>query len=810
MRFGALLSFLLVFIVTVTAQSRKVIDFSLDWKFKKGNPPEAYLTNFDDSDWGTVRLPHDWAIEGPIDPKGDCYTGKLPWRGDGWYRKSFVLSPESTGKQVYFLFNGIMAFPKVYINGQLAGKWDYGYNSFFLNVSKFIRYDQSNTIAIYVDTRDHESRWYPGAGIYRKVQMIITDPVHVGIWGTSVTTPIVIDTHADISFHCSVNNSGNQAEKIEMINQIINPKGTLVLSDTVSSTIAGNSCYIFERQFTLASPMRWDIKDPLLYRVNTILKRSGRICDNYATKFGIRSFEFTSSNGFILNGRRVQLQGVNLHHDNGPLGAKFYKRSMERKLEILKQMGCNAIRTSHNVCSPEVLDLCDSLGFLVYNEAFDKWDKKVDLLPQADFYEFGERNIRNFVLRDRNHPSVIIWSVGNEMSEVQENMNDGLEKLHQMVEFVWKYDITRPVTIANDDTSSVKFRHFDYYDIHSWNYGRRYLPAHNSDPSKPVIIAESASTLSTRGFYELPLPTKPTDFSKSLQISSYDLNAPHWAEIPDDDFLWQEEDAYVCGEFVWTGFDYLGEPTPYNHEMVDEGKISLEQSAKSSYFGIVDFCGIPKDRYYLYRSHWLPDSITVHILPHWNWEGNKHKEIPVFVYTNGDCAELFLNGKSLGMKCKQPKSTSSILRYRLIWENVPYHPGELKAVVYKKGIIIGESIVKTSGKATLVKLSPDRKVMKNNGDDLSYILVEALDKDGNFCPLADNLLNFEVNGPAVIEGVGNGNPQSVEPYIASSNRLFYGKAMLIIRSKENSNVGNICIKVTSKSLVGDKITIASK
>jgi beta-galactosidase len=805
-----IISFLFIFYFAILSQSRTVVNFNLDWKFIKGNPGNASAVNFNDSGWENVRLPHDWAIQGPIDPLGDCNTGKLPWKGEGWYRKNFVISPESVGQQVYFLFDGIMAFPKVYINGQLAGQWDYGYNSFYLNVSGFIRYGQSNTIAIYVDTRQHDSRWYPGAGIYRKVQMILTDPVHVDIWGTSVSTPVVDDKHAETSMHFTVNNSGTQDEMIELINQIVSPDGTLVLSDIIPGTIPGNSKHVFERNFSLAQPVRWDIESPRLYKVNTIVKRAGKICDSYTTKFGIRSFEFTAGNGFILNGRRVQFKGVNLHHDNGPLGAKFYRRAMEKKLEIMKQMGCNALRTSHNVCSPEVLDLCDSMGILVYNEAFDKWDNKVDYLPQTDFYEFGERNIRNFVVRDRNHPSVIIWSVGNEMSDVQENLNGGLEKLHQMVEFVRKYDNTRPVTIANDDTNSIKFRHFDYYDIHSWNYGRRYLPAHYSDPSKPVIIAESASTLSTRGFYELLLPVKPTDFTKSLQISSYDLNAPHWAEIPDDDFLWQKEDPFVCGEFVWTGFDYLGEPTPYNSELVEQGIITQEQTAKSSYFGIVDLCGIPKDRYYLYRSHWLPDSLTVHILPHWNWNEKKQKEVPVFVYTNGDCAELFLNGKSLGMKCKQTKSANAVERYRLMWENVAYHPGELKAIAYQNGQIIGASSVKTSGKVAKIIVSPDRKIIRNDGEDLSYILVEAFDKNGNFCPLADNLLHFEVSGPAVIEGVGNGNPLSVEPFIASSVRLFYGKAMLIIRSKENNNTGNIGIKVMSKSLLGDKITIASK
>jgi len=347
----------------------------------------------------------------------------------------------------------------------------------------------------------------------------------------------------------------------------------------------------------------------------------------------------------------------------------------------MKSMGCNAIRTSHNVCAPELIELCDKMGMLVFNEAFDKYDDKADITSETDFYEFGERNIRNFVMRDRNHPSVIIWSVGNEMGDIQGNVDFGLQKLAAMVGFVRKYDITRPVTMACDQAGNAKWRHFDYYDIHSWNYGQRWEPAHKMDPSKAVVISESASTVSTRGFYELPLPEKKTDFNKSNQVSSYDLNAPAWAEISDDDFMWCENGSYIAGEFVWTGFDYLGEPTPYS-------------SSRSSYFGIVDLCGIPKDRYYLYQSHWAPEKNMVHILPHWNWKGYEGKNVPVFVYTNGDGAELFLNGKSLGKKFKKPKSDISTERYRLMWKDVVYEPGELKAVAYKNGQAIGETMVK--------------------------------------------------------------------------------------------------------------------
>lgn len=792
-----LLLFLFFFISLV--ESRQILNFNRDWKFTKGNPANAELLNFDDSSWEKIHLPHDWAISGPHDSLADGETGKLPWRGEAWYRKIFKLNPADVGKRIYFLFDGIMAFPKIFINGQLAGAWDYGYNSFYLELSNLVDFKTENVIAIHVDTRQHGSRWYPGAGIYRKIQMIIADPVHIAIWGTYVTTPDVQDTWADVRVLTSINNFSSEAKKVMIETTILSPEGKAIAARLEEKGIAKNQSAEFEQWFTLTRPQRWDVDHPALYSVKTMVLRDHQICDSSLTHFGVRTFQFTANDGFHLNGRRVQLKGVNLHHDQGPLGAAFYPRAMERQLEIMKEMGCNAIRTSHNVCAPELLEWCDRMGFLVFNEAFDKWDEKADILPETDFYEFGERNIRNFVMRDRNHPSVVIWSVGNEMRDVQPNINGGLSKLQAMVGYVRKYDPTRPVTMACDMMNTVHWRHFDYYDVHSWNYGRRYLPARNAEPTKPVIISESASTVSTRGFYELPLPEKKTDFTNSSQVSSYDLNAPWWAEISDDDFMWQEQDRYVCGEFVWTGFDYLGEPTPYDDWRAREGKIKQQQVSRNSYFGIVDLCGIPKDRFYLYRSHWAPEKTTVHILPHWNWEGSEGKKIPVFVYTNGDGAELFLNDKSLGKKIKNPKSENSIERYRLIWKDVIYKPGELKAVAYKEGQKIGEATVRTAGEPVYLKLTPDRSTILATGEDLSYILVQAFDKNNNPCPKADNLVRFTVEGPATIAGVGNGNPQSRESFVADQCRLFAGKAMLIVRS-EMGEKGKINVTATSEGL----------
>jgi len=547
---------------------------------------------------------------------------------------------------------------------------------------------------------------------------------------------------------------------------------------------------------TVVRPQIWDVDHPVLYSLKTKVIVDGKVVDSNETPFGFRSFEFTADDGFHLNGRRLQLRGVNLHHDHGPLGAAFNKRSMERKLEILKEMGCNAVRTSHNICAPELIELCDKMGLLVFNEAFDKYDKKADIFEATDFYEFGERVIKNFVLRDRNNPSVFIWSVGNEMGDIQSNSNFGLQRLAAMVGFVRKYDITRPVTMACDQESNAHWRHFDYYDVHAWNYGQRWKTARKLDPSKSVIISESASTVSTRGFYELPLPEKPTDFTQSNQVSSYDLHAPSWAEVCDDDFMWQENDKYIAGEFVWTGFDYLGEPTPY-------------YSSRSSYFGIVDLCGIPKDRYYLYQSYWRPEKDLIHILPHWNWPGHEGKKVPVFVYTNGDEAELFLNGKSLGKQSRKPKSEISTERYRLMWHDVVYEAGELKVVAYRVGKVIGEKVLRTAGEAYTLKLTPDRSRLKASGEDLSFILVEAYDKNGNLCPLADHMINFELKGPGEIAGVGNGNPQSHEPFVAPYRKLFNGKAMLIVRTITNKP-GKITVEASAEGLKPAKTSLTSE
>lgn len=793
-----LLFLLLFFSQNVIPQERIVTELQEGWKFAKGDIPGAYLTDFNDSGWQTVTVPHDWAIDGPFIRESDGNTGKLPWKGEGWYRLKLAIPAESTGKTIYLLFDGVMAFPSVYVNGEKAGGWDYGYNSFYIDITRLARPGKDNLIAVHADTRPHESRWYPGAGIYRKVRMITVNPLHTAIWGTYITTPVIKPHYADVRIATTVNNSENSDREITLKHIIRNQAGNKVAEKETKGRVPASGSRVIEVTVTLQNPRRWDISDPHLYSVETLIFTGEKQVDNYTSDFGVRDIRFTPDNGFFLNDRRVQLKGVCLHHDLGALGAAVNRRALERQLEMMKEMGVNAIRSSHNTPAPELPELCDRMGLLLFDEVFDKYDAKADILDTTDFEKFAQRNIRNFIVRDRNHPSVFIWSVGNEIGDVQRNINNGFQRLHTMVNYVRKYDPTRPVTLVCDNESSAALRHFDYYDIHSWNYGRRYKLARQMEPNKSVIISESASTVSTRGFYELPLPEKKTDITKSLQVSSYDLNSPEWAEIPDDDFMWQQEEPYVAGEFVWTGFDYLGEPTPYSSYWMRANGLSAYDDSRSSYFGIVDLAGIPKDRYYLYRSYWKTDAVTVHILPHWNWENMKGKPVPVFVYTNGDCAELFLNGRSLGVKCKNPKSENSVERFRLMWKDVIWEPGELKAVAYKEGRQTGEAVVRTAGKPAILRLTPDRSVIKADGSDLSFILVEATDKDGNICPLADNKFEIKVSGAGIFAGADNGNPRELTSFRSSAYPLFNGRAVVIVKSTKTK--GEITVELTSEGL----------
>jgi beta-galactosidase len=782
------------------ATGRQVENFNRDWKFAKGSHPGAETAKFDDSAWETIRLPHDWAISGPFNPKEDGYAGKLPWRGVGWYRKTFTLNKADSGRRVYFDFDGVMAFPQVYVNGRLAGEWDYGYMSFRVDATKYVKFGGTNVVAVRVVTSKHGTRWYPGAGIYRKVTMTICEPIHIAHWGTYVTTTDVNDSSATVRIRSTIKNHLNTKPKVSVEIMLFDPNKNQVAKGQ-NNTVLTKGSHELDQSLVVTNPQRWDINSPKLYTAKTIVRIGNKVVDTDVTSFGIRTFAFTADDGFHLNGRRVQLHGVCLHHDQGPLGAAFYTRAMERQLEIMRDMGVNAIRTSHNPPAPELLELCDRMGFVVWDECFDKWDATADRIGgKPPLEEYGEKQIRNFVMRDRNHPCIVVWSIGNEI-ESQPRDKEGLspERVKFMSDFVRKYDSTRPVGLVCNIPAIVDTPILDALDLTGWNYNRNYDRYRKRYPNNPIVYSESASALSTRGFYELPLPEEKKQYSKQFQVNSYDRNAAEWSDIADVEFQRMETDRFVAGEFVWTGFDYLGEPTPF------------AQQARSSYFGIVDLCGIPKDRFYLYRSHWRPDATTVHILPHWNWPDRIGENVPVYVYTNGDSAELFLNGKSIGRRTKIKEITDSSYyavtdKYRLCFNDVIYEPGELKAVAYMDGREIGQAVMRTAGKPAAICLTPDREQLSATGDDLCYILVEAVDDKGILCPLSDNSVQFKIDGPAEIAGIGNGNPISLEPFQADSRKLFHGKAMLILRTKESKS-SEVRVTATSGGLTSATITL---
>jgi beta-galactosidase len=805
--YAVLLAVLLISGCASKTRQRVTQDFNNDWLFMKGEQDEDVIqSDFDDSNWERIRLPHDWAITGPFESAADGSTGKLPWKSVGWYRKTFALDAGNEGRRVYFDFDGVMAFPKVYVNGQLAGEWDYGYSSFRVDATPFVEFGKENVIAVVADTRRHRSRWYPGAGIYRKVTLTIANPVHMAHWGTFVTTPSVTGDEARVKVSVTVENHLDKSVNPDVKITLMDPDGNRVAGGTSSTAIPSGGSADAVQTLEISNPRCWDVNNPELYKAEAVVSADGRIVDEETAVFGIRTYEFTAGDGFHLNGRRVQLHGVNLHHDQGPLGAAFSVRAMQRQLEIMLEMGVNALRTSHNPPAPEVLDLCDRMGILVWDEAFDKWEATADHVTDEPLETFGERQIRNFVLRDRNHPSVVLWSIGNEIGTGERGWGKTAERVAFMRDFVLKYDPTRPVTIGNDNPADGDSNVLDALNVVGYNYMRRYGRFHETHPDTPLIYSESASTVSTRGFYDFPLPESKTQFSREIsQVSSYDFNAMWWSDVPDRDFYLMETDSFVAGEFVWTGFDYLGEPSPYVRQ------------ARSSYFGTVDLCGIPKDRYYLYRSYWQPDETTVHILPHWNWHDRKGMAVPVFVYTNGDSAELFLNGRSLGKRTKLDTVPDGldgayyavIDRYRLRWMNVEYEPGELRAVAYKNGVVVGESVVKTAGDPAKLVLTPDRTEIAADGSDLSYVLVEAVDSEGNACPLADDSVTFEVEGPAEIAAIGNGNPLSMESFQSIQHTLFYGKAMLILRSLADKP-GTVTVTATADGYERAKIQIRTR
>ena len=652
-----LLASLFGLLASTTPIQRDSTLLATDWKFSRSEAiTNASAVAYDDAAWQTVCVPHDWAIAGPFDPKADGGSGKLPWRGVGWYRKHLALASTDANTRIYLDFDGVMASPEVFINGQKAGGWDYGYMGFRIDATPFVAFGKDNVIAVKADTRHHNSRWYPGAGIYRKVTLTRCAPVHVAHQATFVTTPVAQADRAEIHLATAITNTLATQTELTVDISLLDPKGKCLEKTQRTVTLPAHACAPLACTFTVRNPKLWDIGMPHLYRAH-IAVSSKTDADAETVRFGIRSFSFPADDGFHLNGRRVQLYGVNLHADLGPLGMAFNRSAMKRQLEIMKDMGFNALRTSHNCPAPDVLDLCDEMGIFVWNEAFDKWDGTSGRRSDQNLEDYVSRNLRQFVLRDRNHPSVFVWSIGNEIppAKPDDPKDPGMTR-NRCAAFrnvIRTYDTTRPVGNGNCFGNAIGMGIFEDLDITGWNYGGQYANIKRKHPDKPVLYSESASALSSYGFYAVPPPQNKTDYAvDALEVCSYDHNAAPWSDIPDLEFARMARDRYCGGEFVWTGLDYLGEPTPYMHYFEQMRKYPQEEMARSSYFGIVDLCGIPKDRFYLYRSLWNTNSVTVHILPHWNWSGYEGRKIPVYVYTSGDSAELFLNGQSLGRRTK--------------------------------------------------------------------------------------------------------------------------------------------------------------
>jgi len=792
------------------------VGFNESWLFHRGEAPGAERPEFIDAKWRALELPHDWAIEGPFDRSFSPHSGGLPFFGVGWYRKHFSLPPSARGHRVSIEFDGAMANSRVWLNGQGLGGRPYGYIGFALDLTPHLRWDgRENVLVVRLSPEAQSSRWYPGAGIYRNVWLDVTGPTHVARWGTYVTTPAVSDERAEVAIQTRVQNDSDAAQRVTIETTILDASNEEVARASTVETIPTRGGKTIDAHLVVARPRRWDVEHPYLYRIVSSLRDGVSAIDRYVTPFGIRAIEFDKTRGFLLNGRHIKMQGVCLHHDLGALGTAINRRALERQLEIMQGMGVNAIRTSHNPPSPELLDLCDRLGLLVMDEAFDMWGQpKVPNGHGKYFTEWGETDLRDMIRRDRNHPSIVLWSIGNEILEQGDPKGGKIAK--RLTTICHAEDPTRPVTAAfNRPMEAIKNGLAAAVDVPGFNYQPSHYEAILRDhPDWIVVASETSSCVSSRGVYHLPIEK----YAKhpSLQLTSYDVIAPDWAYAPDVELAAQERFPQILGEFVWTGFDYLGEPTPY-FGWREQGT-EHDWPARSSYFGVVDLAGFPKDRYYLYQSAWTREPM-VHILPHWNWEGREGQLIPVVAYTNADEVELFLNGRSLGRKGRGsepmeipvgPNVSASLkfsTKYRLLWQ-VPFEAGKLRAVALREGAPVASDERETAGPPARVRLVPDRAQIHADGDDLSFVTVRVEDSRGNLCPLADNLVRFSVAGVGRLAAVDNGNPATLEPFQASQRAAFNGLCLLIVRSKREES-GQIQITATSDGLQPAQIAIAS-
>lgn len=772
--------------------------------------------NFKDNAWEQINLPHDWAIKGPFyegdNPVVGGGMGRLPSHGVGWYRRKLNITAADKNKSIYLDIDGAMSYAMVWLNGNLVGGWPYGYNSFRLDLTPYVKPGGDNQLAIRLDNPPSSSRWYPGGGIYRNVWLTKVNPVHVAQWGTVITSRDISTSSATIDLMVHIENKSNADQNIKVVTEVYAVNDKFIKTEKVAShsgsvvTVSAGQKRKIDISASIRNPLLWGpppSQKPNLYVALTHLYANGKPIDEYETRFGIRTLKFDAVKGLLVNGKPVKIQGVNQHHDLGALGAAFNTRAAERQLEILREMGCNAIRLAHNPPAPELLDLTDRMGFLVIDEIFDNWErKKTPLDFHLIFPDWQEPDTRAFVRRDRNHPSIIAWSFGNEVGE-QYTAEQGAAIAKKLHDIVQEEDRTRPAT-ASMNYAKPDMPFPKEMDILSLNYqgeGIRDAPAYahlkgirtsplypafqKQFPDKLIVSSETSSALSSRGTYVFPVykgSSAPVSDStggdpKNKYVSAYELYTAQFGASADKVFATQDKHPYVAGEFVWSGWDYLGEPTPY-------------YSARSSYSGIIDLAGFRKDRFYLYQSRWRTDFKMAHILPHWTWPDRVGMITPVHVFSSGDEAELFLNNKSLGRKKKAP------YEYRFRWDSVLYEPGELKVVTFKNGKQWATDRVATAGKPAKLEVKADRSLITADGKDLSFITVRVLDEKGMLVPQANNQITFAVSGPGEISATDNGDPTDLVSFHSMERKAFNGLALAVVRAKAGQPGA---IKVTAKS-----------
>ncbi len=784
------------------------------WEFLFAGPHHTAITPPADGKWEAVRVPHDWAIDKPFDMRIDMQsvrviedgdevpqmrtgrTGALPAYGVGYYRTEIESTPAMKGQRIRIEFDGAMSLAQVYLNDKLVGKWAYGYTSFAFDLTENWNYNGKNKLMVRLNNKEESSRWYPGAGLYRNVRLIVSNPVHVAYQGTNIKTPQVSNQRGKMQVETLIHNFSDAVQKIRVVYEVKDAEGTIVAHSQRSCTVKGKE-QLLNQTLTVKRPQLWSIDSPRLYTLTTRLFLGEKAVDSSEEQFGFRTIRFDKDKGFFLNEQPVKMQGVCLHHDLGPLGAAVSIPALKRQLDMMKEMGCNAIRTSHNPASPELIQLCDQLGFVVIEEAFDEWRIGKNANGYHVYFdEWSERDIQAMIRRDRNHPCIVAWSIGNEIRE--QGKKEGAAVARRLTDICHREDPTRPVTAGfNNHKNAIKNGLATNVDLVGFNYKPYdYKAKHLENPDFILYGSETASTVSSRGEYKFPVKEYRSVYYEDYQVSSYDLEYPAWASTPDTEFEQQDDCPFIFGEFVWTGFDYLGEPTPYNSGT----------PAKSSYFGIVDLAGLKKDRFYLYQSKWS-DKKVVHLLPHWNWEERLGQNVPVFCYTNYPKAELFVNGKSMGIRTKS--QANKYERYRLMWKDVTYQPGEIKVVAYNEQNLPADTVsIKTAGSTYRIRLTTDRQTLKADGKDLAFVTVEVLDKDGNLCPKADNLIFFDVEGAGRLKAVCNGNPIDQTPFSSTYMRTFNGKLVVILESGTQS--GDLILKTYGGHLLPGTMHIQVK